>query len=425
MLSERKNLMEKTRERISEELSGLKSQTGLHLQLNRTVFELLNKRVEGHLGVRSYFVHALSRYIQRQAELEGLPMKRRPQDLFDTQLPLLAEGIITVQYLENQILDGKDQTRSCEKEAPKQRRDQKLLASHYVKDFLYDYIDNKILPDDLEDKRLVARTVRRIFRYVDLGQMMQDEWGTYDWFKQGHKGDISISPEIDAFLNKPIIRLHWKKIGSKGINSRHVNFMRNYLRRIYLTSGALFVMLAELEMDLLGYEGKERNNIINAAASIGIIGQMVNDICDFVPHPTVAKEAEDVFSDIRNDIVTLPLALYFDRNPNKEIKDLKELAKSAFQAFAETKFQKIPGTKLFLGMKPALLSSMEIVKELRECSRIFFDESLPEGILLEDMNSVVDKRENRILRFWVPQLEALTPPKMSAERKPQPKPVAA
>lgn len=407
MLSERKKLMDEVHTRISQEFNRLKSKTGLDSNLMGPIFDMFNRRV-ADAGVRSYFVYALSFYINKLSALEGRELKNRPRILFNTQLPLVAEGIITVQYLENQLLDGKDQTRICDEDIQKQRRDQKLLASHFLKDFLYNYIETNILPDDPEAERLVARAVRRIFQFVDLGQMMQDEWGTYKWFRQGHKNDISISPEIDTFIENPLIRKYWKVIEKEGLDSQHISFMRNYLRRVYLTSGALFVLMAELEMDLLGYNGEERNNIKSAAAAIGIIGQVVNDICDFVPHRTTAKREEDVLSDIRNDIISLPLALFFDQNSEIDLNSLQNLAYNALARLSLSNKDWLSSTAGMQKIAPALLSSIKIAEELRECSCIFFNKYIQEGILMEDLNSVADHEQNRILKDLMPQLEVLT-----------------
>lgn len=403
MLPERKKRMEDTQSRISKEYSRLRARADLHSQLNGQIFDMFTRRVED-IGVRSYFVSTLSHYIKRLAIEEGQPLKARPNILFDTQLPLIAEGIITIQYLENQILDKKDGTSGC-KTTEKRRRDQKLIASHYLKDFLYDYIDQDLLPDDPEARQKITRSVRRIFQYVDIGQLMQDEWGTFDLFRHGHKSDISLSSEIDAFIDNSIIRHLWDIIigdenEKMNLNKTHLYFTRNYLRRVYLTSGALFVLLAELEMDLLGFKGSKRNNIIKAAASIGIIGQLVNDICDFAPHSTVAKNAEDVFSDIQNNIITLPLSLYLDKNPGIDIEYLNKLSKEAESAYklSPNSRQAFYKSDLLCEMAAALRYTLQIIEEVRNSCLQFYNLEIQEGVLLEDLNSISNSRQNRTFR---------------------------
>ncbi|MEQ1746180.1 MAG: polyprenyl synthetase family protein [Saprospiraceae bacterium] len=424
MTPERKQLMEETRIRISEEYSRIRSLNRLNPQLEGSIFELLTRRVTKCYGVRSYFVATLYRYIQKKAEQEGLELARRPEQLFTTQLPFVAEGIITVQYLENQILDSKENTRGCAKEAQR-LRDQKLLSSHYLKDFLYEYIDLHILPDDPKANRRVTRTVRRIFQYVDIGQMVQDEWGTSDWFEKGHKNELPISEEIDTFIGRDIVRTYWRTINNQHrFEEGQGQFVRNYLRRVYLTSGALFVLMAELVMDILQYEGQAKRDILNMAASIGLIGQISNDIVDFFPHGTVSKNPQDVFADIRNDVVTLPLALYLGSENAHGLDDLRLDADVALREINRHLAEAIPGLLLYKNLSACLLQAVNIAGELRTESQTYFDLDIPEGILLEDMNSVVCTKYNPTLRRLIPLLNTLSQTRGNAVQQPS-KPAAS
>lgn len=397
MLPERKKWMIETRSRISAAYKGLKARMELNPALEDKLFELFTHRIND-LGIRSYFTSSLYRYIKRQAETEGIVLREFPDATFDTQLALVSEGIIAVQYLENQVLDEKNGLRGCTDDSKKQM-DICVLSSHYVKDTVYEYIDRSIFLDDLMLQRCVNRALRRIYRYVDAGQMFQDQWGTYDQFMKCEQKDIPISLEMDAFIHHELIQQYCSIIHAAGLGPDKNSFMRNYLRRVFLTSGALFVLIAEMEMDLLGYNGLKRDAIRNAAASIGIIGQIVNDMTDFLPVKTVSKQSIDVLSDIRNNIITPPLALFFDRNPAYSIEGLQKLIRENRLPVALAHIQTL--------MKPYIFQTMEIAVEMRRQSTVFFDVSHDEGRMLEDMNSVVHQEENKYLSALKDQLDSL------------------
>lgn len=314
------------RNRLTKELKTQMKTQSINTDLRGMLLSLLNSRMSA-IGVRSFFVHTLAKYVESLAASEKIRLTRTSNDLlFSTQLPLLAEGIIAVQYYENQILDGKGGIFS--KGAYQiDKVHNNVLGGHFVKDFLYRYIAQSMFPEDCGGYRLTMEKVTQIFQLVDLGQAFQDKWGTFKSFK-GTKKNIPISHQSDRFIKKEIINGYWEIIQKKGVSENSRHYTINYLRRIALTSGALFELMAELVMDLLNYHGKERNSILDFAMRLGMTGQIVNDINDFVPtecgQATVSKTPEDAFADIRNDNVTLPLIFYFDSNPHATLSGLED-----------------------------------------------------------------------------------------------------
>lgn len=382
MKPERKNRMIIMRKRLQNELATVMEMLQMNPSLNTHIFFMLKERVN-HFGIRSFFVHTMSHYVKEQAKIEGIALRKYPDKLFETQLPFLAEGIITVQYYENQILDGKGGLfRDGNYDMDKIHRN--VIAGHYVKDFLYRYIEEKIFYSDCLNYRLTMKKVHKIFQLVDLGQAFQDKWGTYEAFKSNDK-QIPITREADNLIDKDIITSYWETIREQGLTSERETFTCNYLRRIYLTSGALFVLMAELVMDLLNYYGKERANILKFAAQVGMTGQIVNDINDFVPAEcniaTMSKIPEDAFADIRNNNITLPLIFHYHSNPRQTISQVQSEIKKP--------------SDLLRSIGKAIQAAQEVAQQMAENSRQLVKSDGNAGALLCDLNSIAFNSTNR------------------------------
>lgn len=375
MLRKRKDIMNNIRISIKTEYKLARQVLQKDYSLEKDFFFLAEKRVRT-LGIRSYFVHQLYKYIREQASLEKIPLKSLPEVFFSKQLPLIAELIITVQYYENQILDGKGGLKQ-DGQFVEEKVAKNLLGGHYVKDFLYEYMD-ECIDLECEDKYKLRKTVRKIFQYVDLGQQKQIQQGTFENFKKVKYSNVIVNSKINRFFDRKLITDLWSMIEKEGMSKDKKSFVCNYLNRICLTSAALFRILAEYLMETLAYDGKEKQNILHLATMIGIIGQIVNDNNDFVPPDskmsTVGKNPEDAFSDLRNDNITLPLAFYFDKKPSQNVKTLKKLLKH--------------DSKLLFELKDAILQSMGIGEKFAKYANLFANSKNKYSELLLDMNSV-------------------------------------
>ena len=300
---------------------------------------------------------------------------------FTAQLPFLAEGIIAVQYYENQVLDGKGGL-YAKGRYDMSKINRNVIAGHYVKDFLYHYIEERIFPDDCTAYRLTMKKVTRIFQMADLGQAFQGKWGTYAMINNIPK-DLFITSEADDIIDEKIIDSYWRIIQSEGLSIDKEVFVRHHLRRIYLTSGVLFRLFSELIMDLLGYYGKERPAILQFATQLGLTGQIVNDINDFVPAEcglqSVSKTPNDAFADIRNDNITLPLLFYFDKNVNCNIHRL----------------QKANLTSRLHQIMEGIQAAQNIAMQSVNLSKNLINTDFFAGFLLLDMNSIVCYKTNR------------------------------
>lgn len=271
-------------------------------------FFLLERRF-GVIGVRSYFTKKIGEYLLHEQQ-------KTISDYADLlqQIGFIAELIIVIQYLHNQILDQKFEVKTSE------LINRNLLASNILRELLFDYIDEKIVP---EHQTLVADTVAKILMYVDIGQMMELNYGHYDSFQKEYLDSIAKNSEINQFIDThlaiifPIINEQLQdKWGDKK------DFAVHYFRRTILTNASFFVCIAQLLCKLFKVDNQ---NLENTVTQFGIgyasVLQITNDVADMVhiKKGTIAKNPNDVFSDLRNCNITLPLLLHLQHQPKRLI----------------------------------------------------------------------------------------------------------
>jgi geranylgeranyl pyrophosphate synthase len=321
MNKDRKIIMEETREIMEIELKKIQDFLGLHPKFSKVIFELPEKQIQ-KLSIRGSFVRMIYDYIIEQMKEEYICFDGVNNEIFSAKLPLIHELIICIQYYENQILDGKGGVIK-DKKMDIDKVKLNLLSSHYLKDVVYQY---SIIPNNSEQTLLIHEAIRKMFQFVDIGQLMEHHWSSLQNFHNGLPSIPTTNKEIDIFFDINLIDELWEDIKSAGIDSSKEVFVRFYLHRVYLTSAAMFVIGAELVMDLLNYNGTERSNILRLAGHYGMMCQFVNDNNDFLPaefgQQTLAKNAEDAFSDIKNDNITLPMFFFFQENPSVSLADL-------------------------------------------------------------------------------------------------------
>ncbi len=309
MFPNRHNDMRQTAENLEQELEKL-----MCLGQDKMVFQPLVKRING-TPIRAYFVRKIYEEVRASHRRTRSPLVRRvEQCFFAAQLPLLFEGIITVQYLHNQILDRKCGVHSLEK------INDNLLRANLLKDYLYEYVATCV-PASIERK--VSACLRRAFRYVDMGQQMEKQWNTYEHFIQHQAIPETVLPtELEDFIEMAELA-PLRSALQRELPREKWEFLDLYLKRIYLTCGALFVLAVELITNLLNTPEATRLRLHRFAISYGMMRQLINDNADVVPSAvglaTHSKFPEDAFSDLRNRNITLPLILHLGEHPNGKI----------------------------------------------------------------------------------------------------------
>lgn len=347
----------------------------LHPLFSQTAFDLLEKQSQ-KLSIRGPFIRMVHEYVVEQARLEGIGIQTFDDKLFHTQLPLILEGVICVQYYENQILDGKGGVlKDGQPDLHKIRLN--LLAGHYLKDFLYDYAAKSVFPTDWSHREVLCESLRRMFQFVDMGQFAEQTWSSLKSFREGLPEPPMMSAETEAFFDHDLITEFWEQIKAAGVDASKEQFVRFYLRRVYLTGAAIFVLGAELVMDLLGYRGAEREQLSRFAGHYGMMCQFVNDNNDFMPaefgHTTVAKDADDAFSDLRKENITLPMFFFFQENPDGVCENLI----------------KLPGMEICKRFEDALRKhSIPLVAEIADGLGSYLNPKNPMSKFLENLNTM-------------------------------------
>lgn len=290
---------------LKNELSKLKK---LHVGSpdDAHTFLLLERKIADK-PVRAYFSGEIFAYIRRAAHCEGLELKNENTHLFLRVIPFVTEVVISIQYFHNQILDSKAGV-TCRN---KRQIDQNLLSANLLKEYLYEYIEQETEP---AEATVITRLVRRIFKYVDVGQQIEKKWNTFESYEQGLYKNLELHPEIEAFANPERVAPLLKTL--RHFYPERSDYTEAYLRRIALTSAALFVLNTEMILEISGYSGCERESLLEFAWFYGMMQQVINDNADMVPsrfnHETTEKTASDAFSDARNHNVTLPLFLHLE-----------------------------------------------------------------------------------------------------------------
>ena len=276
-------------------------------------FKLLYFKVNS-LPLRGYFSTKVVEYINEETSRTENPFLN---DLLSSKLPFIIEVVITIQYYHNQILDGKGGVLTNE------RIKVNLLKSNLLKDLLYNYIENSV-PENITG--LVFQYVNKMFRYTDIGQFIEKKYNTFGAYKDDDKRIIPFKEILDKGVDLKVIDFLMEKAKERQLLNLDDEFLKLYFIRIYLVSATLFKLTSQLIFELLELEtgSKLTNNLEKFAEYYGVMLQLVNDNCDWVPakfkHKTVAKGYNDAFCDLKNRNVTFPLFMYLENHHGGGIK---------------------------------------------------------------------------------------------------------
>lgn len=264
---------------------------------------LLKRKLE-RPSVRSYFVYWVHQYLVDTARIEGIPIQKIDEEVTNKYLPFIIEAVMSTMYLHNQVLDKKQKVKNTE------RISNNLIGSNLLKDAIYDYIEEKF---GLKNAAIVQAYVRKMFRCVDVGQYF-DSFYSYKVLYKGKRKKLFEDESLEG-----VIRLEsFEDIiaSAQQCAKRNKDVIEIYFKRNYLISSALFRYATEILMHLLGYEGKEKEKILQFAECYGIMMQLINDTSDFVKDKgTLNRSNYDVLSDLRNKTITLPVLLHLGNSP--------------------------------------------------------------------------------------------------------------
>jgi geranylgeranyl pyrophosphate synthase len=312
--------------RLQQELQSFQ-QTGFSTSLNTRLFALVNQRFSGS-PLRAYFVYQMAGYLHQN-------QKRRKRiaaepAIFDTKLPFIFEMVITIQYLHNQVLDQKAGVTTP------QQINNNLLNANLLKDLLYQYISQSF---DRKTEALVQHYVRQAFMIVDIGQRLEKDWNTLSHF------DASVSiptdilpPDLEQFIELDRVQPFLRHL-EREVPKNKWDYTALYLKRIYLTCGALFVLATKLLIELRGASTQTAEQAIQFSVCYGMMRQLINDNADLVPSQlgltTRAKKASDAFSDIKNGSITLPVLLHLTQQEAPLLREVLQKGHDQWDAALE------------------------------------------------------------------------------------------
>lgn len=302
------------------------------------VFELLEQKLSGQ-PIRAYFLAKAARWLiqlqspWQRARTHILPGQQR---FFFAQLPLAFEVVITIQYLHNQILDGKSGVTDRESIS------RNLLAANLLKDQLYRYLEQEV---PAWARTATVKAIRSCFEQVDQGQFLEQTQNTYAGFRSGQpewkktlpsglleRADLSaVAPFLEKLKTDLPVMLHEQ--------------LEVYFHRIYLTCASLFVEAVQLLGKLLRVSNKRLEAVRQFSVCYGLMRQLVNDNADWIPSryglETKTKTAADSFSDLKNTTLTLPLLFFLATGQGGKIHYFLERQMRWSPAFEESVFDEI------------------------------------------------------------------------------------
>jgi geranylgeranyl pyrophosphate synthase len=394
MLQERKEKMLQTKRLVLQEYKVFKSLNNISCLFQSGFFKLLTKRMN-RIGIRGTFSRLMYEHVSKVARSERLNLSKDKETIlfFQKQLPFIAEAIITVQYYHNYILDGKGGLADQQGFLLRDKVNETLIDSNLLKDALYDYIDYRVFLNNPDKARLVRTKVRQIFKLVDIGQKIQMDFGTISQYES----DLASNPIIINCALKQLDERVLTKFEDcfiqSGMEEKNRTFLRNYLIRVQLSNAVLFRELTNIIIDVLGYNGQHSEYLKSFSIEHGMLGQLINDNNDFSRLTTATRKYDDVFSDIKNDVLTLPLLCFL--NKKSQLNDWEEV----LIAYKEMKNKILnPKTeKETLGLLlPHIKKSISIVSEISTHVKITFLEKYKSfDSLLGDMMSVSVVNNNR------------------------------
>lgn len=141
---------------------------------------------------------------------------------------------------------------------------------------------------------------------------------------------ISSFEKIDARAHEGVyidlLQLNWS-----ALELPVSKLLELYEKRCELMNGELFAISAEIAARIAGADAEEQKNLSEIGKCYGTVGQMINDIGDWVPPEksgeTVGKISDDSWSDLRNGRLTLPIIFGWNSG-SVEIKKLLNKAKN-------------------------------------------------------------------------------------------------
>lgn len=265
-------------------------------------FDLLEKRLKAKRPLlKAFFSAKVYHYLCNISLEDALDHK-----LYNQLIPLMMEVIMTIQYYENQFLDGKGgvTTHHLVEANRNLGVSLRMLSIEYLKEY----------PAIAEgQRRIIIKYFEEILRVVEYGQWTERYNNLYEnyytnLYKFGwgtgmlKKLDNEVIEHVQSIIIKNVPELNNK-----------IDFLSWYLKRIFFAGAYTYIGIVHMLSDLLNAQKKD-TPLLKFAAYYGMLMQIVNDLTDFVPTdynaPNTTKDKSDTFNDLKTKNVTLPILVY-------------------------------------------------------------------------------------------------------------------
>ncbi|MEZ4990687.1 MAG: hypothetical protein R2824_09755 [Saprospiraceae bacterium] len=323
-----------------------------------SVLKLVHKKLKKE-SVRSSFAAWTFKHLSHQTTSRVDPKL----DIFMREdFPFLIEIAMCIMYYDNQIIDIKGKVNRLS-EIKKN-----LVARSMLKDWCFEYMEAKL--ERTEHRQMVTKALRKIFSSVDVGQHLDKSWNTFATYDDDHFFYNGLSKKLFKNLWQNVEHPAWDFMRDWIMNMRQwmdysifqeafndirkenrtkSHYLNLYLDRIFLTNSALFKSIVELSSEITGYRGEEKDKLSIMATGYGMALQIVNDHADFISIPwysnrkngTVEKGTSDIYNDILNKTMSLPLIIHAGRNDKESmVHRLIRLKRSKLNRIQRFKLQK-------------------------------------------------------------------------------------
>lgn len=288
----------------------------------------------GNKPLRAYFCRKIYDYLDYAMGQPGDAVYRaQKRQLFYVKLAFVFEIVIVIQYLHNHILDEKHEVRRHQY----QKVNQNLIASNILRELLFLYLYQEVKPLLDSDAQIdtLHRHISKLLLVVDIGQRIDKDYNHYlRWVKP--EGYPTLLPDrylfkpfvqecLQTFMNQVIEEVPRETEKDQKAYAGRVAFIGGYFQRTYLTNINFFECITMTAIYLMEYRGMEEESLRRYSIQYGTMLQIINDYADFAYTPdqdeqdilkTTGKKTTDVFADLYNFNITIPLIFHLLAEPH-------------------------------------------------------------------------------------------------------------
>ena len=384
--------MEDTADRIKQEIKCLEDllqemdlfEKGHKDSLGKYCLEYLRSKIGGK-PLRAYFTRKMYDYLNVYPSCQAKFLEyENPDNLFLQKLPFIFEVVITIQYLENQILDEKREVRK----ENRGKVNQNLISSNILRELLFIYIDeiSTRYKKHTNQFHSLKKRLRQLLLVVDIGQYVDKNHNTYKYWKEGVP-NLKPTHWFDDVFQESVIGI--TKRVQEDVQGK-ANFIETYFRRIYLSNVYFFRCITEVLVEIADYKDKYARPLYCFSVQYGFMLQLINDYADFAYSSdkrereilkTAGKKTSDIFADLYNYNVTLPLIYHLNQKSNGKIEEYLEggyKEKTTLKDYHEQIVQEICGSN-------AINKTISRSEELSEMAKKHLDQENKHTVLFIDM----------------------------------------